>query len=332
MRFGIIGTNWITDKLIDAGKEIENFELTAVYSRTEETAKKFADKYGVKTIFTSLEKMAESNKIDGVYIASPNSFHSSQSILFLKNKKAVLCEKPATSNLRELEEVIKTAEENNTLYMEAMKIPFIPTYDALRENLYRVGKIRRMVTGYCQHSSRYEDYKKGDIKNAFKREFSNGALVDIGVYPLFLAVSIFGTPEKIQAGGLILENGHGIDAQGIINMFYDEMDITVLFSKITNSYLPTEIMGEEGSLLIEHPSEMSELHFIDRKNNNEKTELTLPRKENSMYYELKHFIDLYNEGKTESPINNFDLMRKVMKIMDEARKEIGIVFPADKLK
>ena len=218
MRFGIIGTNWITDKLIDAGKDTEDFQLTVVYSRNEDTAKAFADKYGVENTFTDLQKMAESDKIDAVYIASPNSFHSEQSILFLKNKKAVLCEKPATSNLRELEEVIKTAEENNTLYMEAMKIPFIPTYSALKENLHKIGKIRRVVAEYCQHSSRYEDYKKGDIKNAFKREFSNGSLMDIGIYPLFFVLSLFDIPESINATGLVLENGKGIDGQGIINM------------------------------------------------------------------------------------------------------------------
>lgn len=332
MRFGIIGTNWITDKLVDAGKEIKDFELTAVYSRKEETARAFADKYGVDTIFTDLEKMAESDKIDGVYIASPNSFHSSQSVLFLKNKKAVLCEKPATSNLRELEEVIKTAKENDTLYMEAMKIPFIPTYEVLKENLYRIGKIRKAVLGYCQYSSRYEDYKRGDIKNAFKPEFSNGALLDIGVYPLFLAISLFGSPENIDAGGLILENRKGIDAQGNINMYYKDMDITVLYSKISDSFIPSEIMGENGSLIIEHPSEMDKLYFIDRKNKNEKIDLTAQRKENSMYYELKHFIELFNEGKKESPINNFALMQTVMKVMDKAREKIGILFPADKTK
>lgn len=332
MRFGIIGTNWITDKLIDAGKDTEDFQLTAVYSRNEDTAKAFADKYGVENTFTDLQKMAESDKIDAVYIASPNSFHSEQSILFLKNKKAVLCEKPATSNLRELEEVIKTAEENNTLYMEAMKIPFIPTYSALKENLHKIGKIRRVVAEYCQHSSRYEDYKKGDIKNAFKREFSNGSLMDIGIYPLFFVLSLFDIPESINATGLVLENGKGIDGQGIINMNYKDMDITVFFSKISNSYVPSEIMGEDGSFLIEHISEMDRLYFIDRKNNNEKTDLTLPRKENSMYYELKHFIDLYNKRKIESPVNNFTLMKKVMKIMDEARKKIGVVYPADEIK
>ena len=98
MRFGIIGTNWITDKLLDAGSQIENFELTAVYSRTEEKAREFADKYNVKNIFIDLKEMAESDLIDGVYIASPNSFHCEQSILFLKNRKGTGTDKKSTKN------------------------------------------------------------------------------------------------------------------------------------------------------------------------------------------------------------------------------------------
>lgn len=156
--------------------------------------------------------------------------------------------------------------------------------------------------------------------------------MDIGVYPLFLAISMFGNPENINAGGLILEKGKGIDAQGNINMYYKDMDVTVLFSKISDSFVPSEIMGEKGSLIIEHPSEMDKLYFIDRKNKNEKIDLTVQAKENRMYYELKHFIELFNEGKKESPVNNFALMQTVMKIMDEARKKIGIIFPADKIK
>ena len=144
-------------------------------------------------------------------------------------------------------------------------------------------------------------------------------------------ISLFGSPEKINANGLILGNGKGIDGQGTVNMVYNEMDITVLFSKITNSYLPTEIMGEEGSLLIEHVSEMDKLYFIKR-GSNEKTDLTLPRKENSMYYELKHFVDLYNKNKKESPVNTFSLSLEVMKILDTIREKIGIVFPADNKK
>ncbi len=330
MRFGIIGTNWITEKMLDAGKDIKDFELTAVYSRKEETARKFAEKYGVKNTFTDLKKMAESDKIDGVYIASPNSFHSEQSILFLENRKAVLCEKPSTSNSKELRKVIQTAKENDTLYMEAMKTTFIPTYNTLKENIHKIGKIRKIIAGYCQYSSRYDDYLKGDVKNAFKPEFSNGGLMDIGVYPLFFTVSIFGVPEKITASGMILEEGRGIDAYGTLHMNYGEMDAIISYSKIYNSYLPTEITGEEGAFLIEHLSEMDRLYYVDRKQENKRTELTAPRKENGMYYELRHFIDLFNGGEKESPVNTFDLSLKVMEIIDKARSQIGIVFPADK--
>ena len=90
-------------------------------------------------------------------------------------------------------------------------------------------------------------------------------------------------------------------------------------------------MGEEGSLLIEHVSEMDKLYFIKR-GSNEKTDLTLPKKENSMYYELKHFVDLYNEKKKESPVNTFSLSLEIMKILDTIREKIGIVFPADNKK
>jgi len=100
----------------------------------------------------------------------------------------------------------------------------VPAYSALKENLHKIGKIRRVVAEYCQHSSRYEDYKKGDIKNAFKREFSNGSLMDIGIYSLFFVLSLFDIPESINATGLVLENGKGIDGQGIINMNYKDMD------------------------------------------------------------------------------------------------------------
>lgn len=78
IRLGVIGTNWITERFLEAAKLVEEFSLTAVYSRTEEKAKEFAGKYGVSTIFTNLEEMAASDEIDAVYIASPNSHHSRQ--------------------------------------------------------------------------------------------------------------------------------------------------------------------------------------------------------------------------------------------------------------
>jgi predicted dehydrogenase len=101
INFGTVGTSWITEEFINTGKTFNEFNLAAVYSRDEEKAKTFADKHGVKSFFTDLKKMAESD-IDAVYIASPNSLHCSQSIFFMKHKKHVICEKPLASNCREL--------------------------------------------------------------------------------------------------------------------------------------------------------------------------------------------------------------------------------------
>lgn len=270
MKFGIIGTNWITEKMLNAGNEIKNFEIGAIYSRTEERAKEIAKKYNVDKIFTNLDEMAKSDVIDAVYIATPNALHFSQSVLFLKNKKAVLCEKPATSNAKEFKELIKIAKENNTLYMEAMKIPFVPTYIALKENLHKIGKVRKITAGYCQYSLAYDNYLKGDIQNSFKIELSSSSLLDIGIYPLFLVVSLFGNPKEIIANGKVLENGKGIDTCGTLNLIYDEKDAIISYSKICTSYNPAEIMGENGMFLIEHLSEMDRLYFIDRRSENKK--------------------------------------------------------------
>src|SRR5690625_6391565 len=95
MKFGIIGTNWITDQFIAAASNHAEFSIGAVFSRTEEKARVFADKYDVKNVFTNMEEMFQSGTIDAVYIATPNVFHAEQSILALKNGIHVLCEKPA---------------------------------------------------------------------------------------------------------------------------------------------------------------------------------------------------------------------------------------------
>ncbi|MTE25022.1 oxidoreductase, partial [Microbacterium sp. ZXX196] len=90
---------------------VEEFTLAAVYSRSEEKAAAFAKKYNAEHIFTSLTEMAESDKIDAVYIASPNSLHAEQSILFLNNKKHVLTEKAFASNVKQAQEMVKAAKE-----------------------------------------------------------------------------------------------------------------------------------------------------------------------------------------------------------------------------
>jgi scyllo-inositol 2-dehydrogenase (NADP+) len=326
IRFGIIGTNWITEEFIRAASEHSKFQLSAVYSRSEERARDFANQFpGSISVFTNLEEMASSNQLDAVYIASPNSFHARQAIKFLEKQKHVLCEKPIASNATELQAMIDTAKQNKVVLMEALKSTHLPNFKVISSNINKIGKIRRYFSSYCQYSSRYDTYKEGVILNAFKPEFSNGSLMDIGIYCLYPLVVLFGEPESVQATGIRLESG--VDGEGSILLKYKEMDAIVMFSKITNSSLPTEIQGEMGNIVLDqiNTPEKVEIHY----RNGSKEKLTQLQNKRPMYYEVEEFIELIENGLLESSINSHKNSLIVMKIMDEARKQLGVVFPAD---
>lgn len=328
VRFGVVGTNWITEAFISGAKNHQDFQLAAVYSRSEEKARDFAGKYGVELTFTSLEEMAKSGAIDAVYIASPNSLHASQAITFMENGKHVLCEKAIASNSGELEEMIQTARKNNVLLMEALKSTLLPNFKAVQENLSRIGKIRRYFGSYCQYSSRYDAYKDGTVLNAFNPEFSAGSLMDIGIYCIYPAVVLFGEPKSIQATGYVLESG--VDGEGSLLLKYDEMDAVIMFSKITNSSLPSEIHGEDGNIRIDKISTPEKVKILYRDGRTE--DLSREQIADNMFYEAEEFINLIQAGKTESENNSLENSRITMKILDEARRQMGVSFPSDKRK
>ncbi|MGB4590503.1 MAG: Gfo/Idh/MocA family oxidoreductase [Clostridiaceae bacterium] len=329
IRFGIIGTGFITDHFIHSAQKTAQFKLSAIYSRSIEKAKSYGEKYSEELkYFDDLEAMALSDDIDAIYIASPNALHAPQSKLFLNHGKHVLVEKAAASNKRELEEVITLAKEKNLVYMEAMKSLTMPAFLALKETLPKIGKVRKYIGNYCQYSSRYDRHKNGEYVNTFHKEFSNGSLLDIGIYCIYPLVALFGAPLSIKANGIILENG-GIDGCGSILMGYSDMEAIITHSKISNSYIPSEIQGELGNILIDKIGNPTELTLILRDGTREVIKPdTIPE---DMVYEIEEFISLIQAQKIESSTNNFDLALSVHHIMDEVRKQIGLVYPSDLL-
>lgn len=325
VRIGVVGTNWITERLLEAANAVEDFKLTAVYSRTNEKAEEFANKYGLTKRFTNLEEMAASVDIDAVYIATPNSLHAEQAILFLQNGKHVLCEKPLAANATEVKRMIQAAKGHHVLLMEAMKSTFLPNFKVIQDHLHKIGPVRRYFASYCQYSSRYDKYKEGIVLNAFKPEFANGSLMDLGVYCLHPLISLFGEPKEVKATAIMLDSG--VDGEGNVLLKYDDKDAVVMYSKITNSYLPSEIQGEKGSMIIDkiHTPEKVEIHY----NDGTVESLTVDQSHPAMYYEVKEFIKLINQGKTESTTNSYDNSYITMKVLDKVRDEIGLVYPND---
>ncbi|NMI03271.1 Gfo/Idh/MocA family oxidoreductase [Paenibacillus sp. SZ31] len=325
VRFGVVGTNWITERLLEAAAQVEGFKLTAVYSRTEDKANAFADKYEVEHRFTDLEELAASDVIDAVYIATPNTVHAEQAELFLRNGKHVLCEKPLAANSAEVRSMIDTAREHEVLLMEAMKSTLVPQFKMVKSNLHKIGPVRKYVAGYSQYSSRYDKYKEGIVLNAFKPELANGALMDLGVYCLYPLVTLFGAPNRVQSQAMMLESG--VDGQGSVLLDYDGMDAVVTYSKISNSHLPSEIMGELGSIIIDKIG--SPEHAEIRYNDGTVEQITVEQNHPAMYYEVEEFVNLVQQGEKESGMNTYERSYVTMQVMDQIRKQIGLVFPND---
>jgi len=319
VRFGIIGTNFISDRIIEAGREDPRFQPTAVYSRKLETAEAFAQKHNIPNTFTDLQEMAESDCIDAVYIASPNFLHAEQTILCLSSGKHVLCEKPFASNAEEVKEMIETALRHDKVLMEAMMPTLLPNFHQVLKNIGKIGTVRNYFASYCQYSSRYDKFKAGEILNAFKAGMSNGALTDIGVYTIYPMVVLFGKPLSINASGLLLPTG--VDGQGIIQFEYPTMLASVMYSKIADSPLPSAIHGEDATIVIDRINYITNVSLIDRKNKSTE-DLTIKPPHNEYYYEINEFINIIQSGKSESTINSHQNSLWTMEIMDEVKKQV----------
>lgn len=325
VRFGVVGTNYISTRVMNAAKLDDRFELVAVYSRKQETADKFAEEHNLKHTFTDLTEMAKSDLIDAVYIASPNSLHAEQSILCMNHGKHVLCEKPMASNAKEVRAMIEASRRNNVTLMEAMKPPMEPNFLRIIDEVKNIGTIRNYTAAYCQYSSRYDDLKKGIIQNAFKLELSNGGAMDIGVYAIYPMVVLFGKPKKILATGVLLPTG--VDGHGTVCFEYDDMTASISYSKIVNSHLPAEIQGEKATIISKKINYLDDVKIVDNEGN--ETIISEPQK-NTYVYEIEEFINLVLSGECESKILSHNNSLITIEIVDEIRKQLGVVYPADK--
>lgn len=327
IHFGTVGTGWITSSFIEGAQLSGEFKLEAVYSRSEENAKLLADTYNAATILNDIESMAKSKEIDAVYIASPNSLHFEQAMTFLKNKKHVICEKPIFSNTKELNEAFKTAEENGVYLFEAIRNVHTPNFKILKEKLQMAGEIRSAILPYIKYSSRYDLFLDGEEPNNFSADYSGGALVDLGVYPLYLAAALFGAPRKASYHPVLLRSG--VDGSGTLVLEYQDFVCTILCSKVSHSTILCEIHGEAGTFVLDDAAPISHIEFFDS-HTKESQVLSFPQKENDMIYECLNFAEIIKGHNKREYVELKKLSQIVLKITEDARKQNNIIFASDK--
>ena len=319
IRFGVVGTNFISDRFCNAVSASGCAEVTAVCSRDAERGRRFAERNGVGRGFTDYGGMLGSD-IDAVYIATPNSTHCEYTIAALKKGKHVLCEKPISTDHGEFIKMKRCAEENGRILLEAMRPAFDPARDILLEQMKKIGKIRRATLEFCQYSSRYDRFLQGDIQNAFDPSLSNAALMDIGVYPLHDCLMLFGEPDTVSAHSIFLSNG--FEGEGIVTLGYPEMIAEIVYSKITDSVTPSVIQGELGSILLDKISGPRSIRLLMR--GGEAREVPYSPEENNMVYEIREFCRM--AGGLPGRYDYLAVTDMQMRILDRIRSEAGIRF------
>lgn len=322
IKYATIGTSLIAEQFVSGANATGKLKLAAVYSRSSDTGLAFAKKFNCNKVYTSLENLAGDDNIDAVYVASPNVFHAYQSEILLNAGKHVICEKPITTSADEYKRLKTIADQKGLIYIEAI----IPIYNSSRERikaaLNEIGNIAMAKIDYCQRSSRYDRFMRGEHVNIFDMSLHAGTLMDLGVYCVYAAVDLFGMPNDIKASANFLKNG--ADGSGIAIFEYDKFSACLTYSKTGQSVAPTEIVGDSGSVIMETAVYYQDAYLIK---DGKKTPLFYNlSKETIMGYEAAAFYDFINGKRLDEYEQNSEITLKVHTCMDKIKSKANIIY------
>ena len=324
MKIGIIGTSAISEWLIATYKECDQ-KVLAVYSRSLEKGRKFAEKHAIERVYTRIEDLMNDADVEVVYVASPNSLHFEQARMAMNYGKNVIVEKPVCSNSEELRELIELAHEKEVMFFDAMTILHLPNYQEMQRRLADIEPLRIAEVNFSKYSSRYDMFLQNQMSNIFDYRFSGGCLMDINIYCVSFIVGLFGKPESAV---YYANKSKNIDTSGIAVLQYDGFVATAIGSKDNTGKSFAQLQGEGGYMIVDSaPSKVASVEINLRGEYAEVVDLQ--SNENHYYYEITEFIRCFEE-KDYVTCDRF--MRKSLEIMetlDMLRESAGIKFPAD---
>lgn len=318
INWGIIGLGNIAHKFATDLLTVEGTKLYAVASRNQDKADDFASKYDAIKAYDSYQALANDPNIDAVYIATPHALHKENTLLCLENNIAVLCEKPFAMNAEEVDEMITKAKERNTLLMEALWTYFLPHYQRVLQLIKAeyYGKILKIEADFG--FTRPFD----DSKRLFNKSLGGGSLLDIGIYPIFAALSTLGNPKNIEAKATYFENG--ADASCDMIFEYDN-DVKACLKSTLIEDTPTEAIFycEKGTIKI---NSMFHAPATVTLTPNEGSQEILDFGYNTIgyNYEALHFTELIRQGKTESDVMTFKFSKQIINTLDTVRQLINL--------
>lgn len=320
IRWGIIGLGNIAHKFAKDLDLVKGGELVAVASRSQEKAKLFQEEFKVKNAFDSYKKLFDCEEVDVIYIATPHTEHYNWSIMAMAHGKHVLCEKPMGINKSQVQQMIKTANENQVFLMEALWSRFNPTIKKVKQLIESgdIGSIEYMHADFAFYG--LDKDPEGRLLNP---KLAGGSLLDIGIYPVFLAYLILGIPDKITAASKFYKTGAEIQTSMLLEY---KKAYALLYSGLTStSDMKATITGSKATVSI-HPR-WHETEGYTLLKDDEEIRTNIPKLGKGYTYEIEEVHKCLTAKKMESKLwshaNSLDLIG----ILDAIREQNGIHFP-----
>ena len=324
LKLGVIGTGAISHHFIEAAHTSGEYKLVAVYSRKLETAATFASRYQNIQLFDQVEDFFKSS-FDVVYIASPNSLHFAQAKAALSAGKHVILEKPAVTQPQEWLDLRHTAEKNHCFIFEAARNYHEKAFTIIK-NFLADKQILGADFNYAKYSSKMPDLLAGLTPNVFSDRFAGGALMDLGIYPIYAAVRLFGKALDTFYQGQQLENSMDLNGDGIL--FYPDFQVHIKTGKNITSNLPCEIYTADGTLRLDTIEHIRSAIFTDHKGND--IHLPIQQATHTMAEEVAAFANMITQPDQSLYQNWLNDASHVHHLLYSMRQKAGIRFEAEK--
>lgn len=323
MKIGIMGCGAMAGKFARTLAQMGEVECCAAASRNLERAEEFAREHGFQKAYGSYEELCRDPEVELVYIATPHSCHYENMELCIRHKKPVLCEKAFTLNAEEAGRIKALAEQKQVFVSEAIWTRYMPSRTLIREIIESgiIGNVSVLTANLSYPITRKE--------RIMRPELAGGALLDVGVYGLNFALMHFGTDiERIESSVQMTDTG--VDGMESITIFFRGGRMAVLTHGIYGRSDRKGIFyGDKGYIIVENINNPQSISVYDKEDRLlQRTDV--PEQISGYEYEVQECIEAVRAGKKESRSMPLEDSVRVMKVMDELRRQWGLVYPKEK--
>lgn len=318
MKLGIVGSGKIVHDFLTTANKIDNLELAAISTtkRSEGIAQDLAKKYDIKEAYADNDRLYHDSTVDTVYVGVPNFLHYDVAKKALEAGKNVICEKPLVETIDQAKELKKIADENDRIIVEAITNIHLENYKQMKKDLSEIAPIHIVSLNFTQYSSRYDNFLKGIIEPVFDPKKDGGALMDINIYNIHLAVGLFGKPKKVQYYPVMQK---GIDTSGILNMIYPGMQASLVAAKDSYANQRSYIEGEKGTIYFDGSPGVLSNFSVDPKDGEVK-HYKLNKYPHRMASEFNDFVQIIDHHDAKTANKLFDHSMAVMDVLVAAKK------------